>query len=83
MMARIIQHRKLIEINTDPQRRCYNGCHFSSEWVWTKWSDLEMVRPETNEEERLEFWRGLSAYAEKERGKSGKSEYQIVEKEWE
>jgi hypothetical protein len=23
--------------NTDPQRRCYNGCHFSSEIVWGQW----------------------------------------------
>lgn len=28
---------KPIEINTDPQNRCYDGCHFSSEWVWTDW----------------------------------------------
>lgn len=32
--------RKQIEINTDPQRRCYNGCHFSSEMVWTDWEYL-------------------------------------------
>jgi len=30
--------RKKIEVNTDPQRRCYNGCHFSSEMVWTGWT---------------------------------------------
>lgn len=29
-----------IEINTDPQRRCYNGCHAKSELVWTEWADL-------------------------------------------
>lgn len=35
-----IHFRKRIEVNTDPQRRCYNGCHFSSEMVWTGWSRI-------------------------------------------
>lgn len=30
--------RKQVTINTDPQRRCYNGCNFSEEKVWTDWS---------------------------------------------
>lgn len=38
--------RKQVEINTDPQRRCYNGCHFSSEMVWTEWQDLFDVSDE-------------------------------------
>ena len=24
-------------VNTDPQRRCYNGCHFSSRTDWNEW----------------------------------------------
>ena len=32
--------RSRIEVNTDPQRRCYNGCHFSSEMVWTEWGEV-------------------------------------------
>lgn len=32
--------RKQVEVNTDPQRRCYNGCHARSEMVWTDWQDL-------------------------------------------
>jgi len=32
--------RKQIEVNTDPQRRCYNGCHASSELVWTDWEEV-------------------------------------------
>lgn len=39
--------RKQIEVNTDPQRRCYNGCHFSSEMVWTEWA--EVCHPATKE----------------------------------
>jgi len=35
-----LQVSKQIEINTDPQRRCYNGCHFKSKLVWTDWDTL-------------------------------------------
>lgn len=24
-------------VNTDPQRRCYNGCNFSEEFRWGEW----------------------------------------------
>jgi hypothetical protein len=36
----MLQFRKKTVVNTDPQNRCYNGCHFSSETVWTAWNDL-------------------------------------------
>jgi hypothetical protein len=29
--------RRRIEVNTDPQRRCYDGVHAKSEWRWTDW----------------------------------------------
>lgn len=32
--------RKQTTINTDPQHRCYNGCHASSELRWTEWQCL-------------------------------------------
>lgn len=48
-----LEYRKKIERNTDPQRRCYNGCYFSSVMEWTEWqllfisindrTDLEMT----------------------------------------
>lgn len=41
--------RKRIEVNTDPQRRCYNGCHFSSEMVWTEWERLYKITKEDGE----------------------------------
>jgi hypothetical protein len=40
--------RKQVEINTDPQRRCYDGGHFSSKMVWTDWA--EVYRPATKED---------------------------------
>ena len=32
--------RKLVEVNTDPQRRCYDGCHARSELQWTAWGEV-------------------------------------------
>ena len=61
-----IQHRALVEVNT--------------EWQWTPWSDLESgVTPHSRAENRLEFWRGLTAYAVSQRGKSATKEYRIKE----
>lgn len=36
-MAVYLYIRRGVEINTDPQRRCYNGCHFSSKVIWNDW----------------------------------------------
>jgi hypothetical protein len=36
----VIQCRKRITVNTDPQRRCYDGHHFKSEQIWSVWSDV-------------------------------------------
>ena len=71
-----VRHRR--EINTDPQRRCYNGCHFSSELVWTPW---EVIVPDIAEEkvaDALVFWRSLNDYAVSQRGESARSEYRAV-----
>lgn len=70
-----IEQRALVLVNTDPQRRCYNGCHFSSEWQWTNWARLES---DVSSEDRLTFWKELNEYAVKERGKSATKEFRIV-----
>ena len=75
-----IEQRKRQVVNTDPQRRCYNGCHFSSEVVWTEWDWFEFDIPEDRIEERLTFWRELNDYAVSERGESAKSEFRAVPK---
>lgn len=36
----MLQVRYKEEINTDPRRRCYDGCHAASKEVWTEWRDL-------------------------------------------
>ncbi len=74
-----LEQRKFVEINTDPQRRCYYGVHAKSEWVWTNWDWLEWDVPSDRVEFRLEFWRDLNAYAVKERGKSALKEFRIRE----
>ena len=73
-----IEFRRLYEENTDPQRRCYNGCHAKSEWRWTEWEVLELGWSPEKAESRLNFWRELTAEAVKARGQSGQSEYRIV-----
>ena len=29
--------RRGVVVNTDPMRRCYNGCHYSSRTDWGPW----------------------------------------------
>lgn len=72
--------RRQIEVNTDPQRRCYNGCHAKSELRWTEWETLEHPVPD-RVEERLAFWRDLNDYAVSQRGPSAKSEFKVTQPE--
>ncbi len=74
----IIETRSRVLVNTDPQRRCYNGCHFSSELQWTSWEPLESAVPEDKVEDRINFWRKLNDYAVSQRGPSAHSEYRAV-----
>lgn len=32
--------RKPMIVNTDPQRRCYNGCNFSERVEWSEWCQV-------------------------------------------
>jgi hypothetical protein len=66
-----IHSRSLVEVNTDPQRRCYNGGHIKSELRWTSWALLEPVAEE-RVSERLKFWRELNDYAISQRGESAR-----------
>lgn len=68
--------RRLVEVNTDPLRRCYHGVHAKSEMRWTPWSELEVGWTEEQAERRLEFWRGLGRIALEERGEQ--IEYKVA-----
>jgi hypothetical protein len=72
----IIEQRSAMLVNTDPQRRCYNGCHFSSKIVWSQWCDFEYTT-EDKVERRLEFWRELNQGAVEARGETAAREFRI------
>jgi hypothetical protein len=67
--------RRTIEANTDPQRRCYNGCHAKSELRWTNWESLTSNVRAEDVTRQLEFWRELNDYAVSQRGVSAKCEF--------
>ncbi len=73
-----VMRRSQIEVNTDPQRRCYNGCHFSSELVWTAWESLDSGLSLEKAEHQLKFWRELNDYAISQRGESARKEFKII-----
>jgi hypothetical protein len=73
-----IEHRSLIEVNTDPQRRCYNGCHAKSELIWSNWLPLQPTTS-IDADLRLFFWRDLNDYAISQRGESARKEFRKVE----
>lgn len=58
-MAFDVQSREKFEHNTDPQRRCYDGCHFSSEWRWSDWHPLYTVETKREADESLASWRSI------------------------
>ena len=55
-----VYSREQHEVNTDPQRRCYNGCHASSEWQWTPWAPLYDLPSAQEAQESVESWRALA-----------------------
>lgn len=65
-------------INTDPQRRVYNGCMYSSEVVYTEFEILESGLSEDEVEERLAFWVDLNNYAVSQRGEGSRNKYRIT-----
>lgn len=75
MTAYNLLHRCLITVNTDPQRRCYNGAHAKSELHWTAWVVLEYEVSEERIGRRMEFWRELNDYAISQRGESARREF--------
>lgn len=78
----VIMYRNRVFVNTDPQRRCYDGCFYSYEYVWGGWEILEFMRIGASVSEceaRLEWWRELNKYAVSSRGRSAESEFRLEE----
>lgn len=57
-----IYQRRRVVVNTDPLRRCYNGCNFSEEEVWSHWEQTHDVTEE-RVEASLKYWRELNDYS--------------------
>lgn len=79
MAVLVLECRKRVLVNTDPQRRCYNGGHFSSELRLFAWEVLEHDVPKDKVESRLAFWRDLNDYAVSRLGKWASKTYRVVE----
>lgn len=60
----VVQYRKKIEVNTDPQRRCYDGCHASSEFVWTDWRIICTYNVKADAEDSMATFRRINPQAE-------------------
>lgn len=73
-----IEMRRQVIVNTDPQRRCYDGCNFSEELQWTAWGVVDFDIHEDRVEQRLKFWRELNDYAVSQRGEGARAEYRAV-----
>lgn len=71
----LTRHQELI--NTDPQRRCYNGCHAKSELIWTDWEVLESFISDSKIEAKLKFQKELNDYAVSQRGESARREFKV------
>lgn len=73
-----IERRARRTVNTDRQRRCYNGCHFSFEYRWGPWEVLHSRVTADTVEDKLKFWRELNDYAISQRGESARCEFHAV-----
>ena len=63
---------------TDPQRRVYNGCAFSSKQTFEPFEVLESNIAPEDAEERLAFWVDLNNYAVSARGERARNKYRLV-----
>lgn len=69
-----LETRSRISVITDPQRRVYNGCAFSSKEVWTEWDWLGLNVKPSEVKRQLNFWRELNKVS------ATKREYRMVTK---
>ena len=62
---------------TDPQRRVYNGCTYSSKQAFTPFETLESGLSQEEVDQRLAFWVDLNNYAVSQRGENSRNKYRI------
>lgn len=78
----IVVTRRRQLINTDPQRRCYYGCHAKTELIWTEWEALERCPTVEKAEDRIKFWKSLNDCAVRDRGESARRQFRIEDANW-
>lgn len=54
-----IQSREKYTVNTDPQRRCYNGCNFFEEVKWSDWRHLNSTKTREEAIESVKLWQSI------------------------
>ena len=52
-------------VNTDPERRCYNGCNFSEAKVWSAWRPLYTLPTKEEADFGVANWRAYDMGARK------------------
>ncbi len=65
-MKHAIWFRKRILVNTDPQRRVYDGQPFSSRLEWSRWTLLYPLATKEDAEVSAASWRELNPQIEYE-----------------
>lgn len=75
----VLWAREKYLVNTDPQRRCYDGCYFSSEMRWSEWERFDSSTTKVGVELRHKFWVELNDYAVSQRGEDARREFRITE----
>ena len=74
----VLRCRRKVLVNTDPLKRCYNGCYFSVEYQWSAWEVFDSQVPVEKAESTLKFWRELNDYAVLSRGEGARIEWELV-----
>ena len=47
-------------VNTDPENRCYNGCNFSEETIWTEWELVAYYSTKDGAEESATLFKRIN-----------------------
>lgn len=77
----VLMCRGQVFVWDDPQRRCYNGAFGAHHFEFGAWETLDRLPDAETAAHKLKFWTELNDYAVRQRGKSAKREFKIVEQE--
>jgi hypothetical protein len=56
----MIQYREMVTRNTDPQKRCYDGYHFSSVKEWSEWKDICETKDKAGAEDSIATFKRIN-----------------------